>query len=171
MASAGVMARFETAADLLAAVRAAREAGYRQLEAYAPFPVPGLETALGFHDRRIHIFALIAALVAASFGFGLQWYSSVVDYPFVVGGKPFFGWPAFLLVTFELGILAAVLTAVVTMLASNGLPKPYHPAFNWPAFDRASSDGFFLLIEGDDPGAIRDFLRARRAAEIEELAP
>lgn len=171
MADSGIIARFDTAGELITAVRAARIAGYRRFDAFAPFPVPGLKQAIGFDDRRITVLALIAGVVAAALGYFLQWYSGVIDYPFVVGGKPLHSWPAFLLVTFEVGILAAVLTAVVTMLAANGLPRPYHPAFNWPAFDRASADGFFLLIEDGDPADIKNFMREQQAAEIGELPP
>ena len=163
-----VIGRFERPEDLIAAVRAAREAGYRRMDAYAPFPVPGLEEALGYHERWIPLVALVAAIGAGIGTFFMQWYSAVIAYPFVVGGKPLNSWPAFVLPTTAFCILAAVLGAFLAMLAANRLPQPYHPAFNWPAFDRASEDGFFLMLEGEPSGSAREFMRAR-AAETQEL--
>lgn len=171
MASSSVIARFATAEELLGAVRAARQAGYQRLEAYAPFPVPGLSEALAFRERRLPLVALAAGVVSALFFYGMQWYSAVLDYPFVLGGKPLNSWPAFLLVTFEMGILGAVLAAFLTMLVDNGLPKPYHRVFNWTRFERASGDGFFLLIEVADSAPVIAFFREQHAAEIKELEP
>lgn len=165
---ASLIGRFERPEELVAAVRAAREAGYRRMDAYAPFPVPGLEEALDFHERWIPAIALVAGVAAAVGTFLMQWYAAVVAYPFVVGGKPLNSWPAFILPTTALCILAAVLAAFLAMLAANRLPQPYHPAFNWSAFDRASEDGFFLLLEDEPADAARAFLR-ERAAEMQEL--
>ncbi len=164
-----VIGRFDDPQALLAAVRAAREAGFRRLEAHAPFPLEGLDEALGFHERRIPVIALIAGAIGAAFGFCLQYYSAL-EYPFVVGGKPLNSWPAFVLVTVAVCILSAVLAAFIAMLVGNRLPQPYHPAFDWPAFDRASSDSFFLLIEGDPTADARELLQ-RHAAETQELPP
>lgn len=171
MASPSLIARFDTPEQLLAAAQAARKAGYRRLEAYAPFAVPGLAEALSFRDRRIPVLALAAGLLNALVFYLMQWASLVLDYPFVVGGKPLNSWPAFLVVTFEMGILGAVFTAFIAMLVGNRLPKPYHPVFNWASFDRASGDGFFLQIEDADSAAVRAFFRDQRAAEIKELEP
>lgn len=171
----GVIARFASPDQLLAATQAARQAGYRELDAFASFPVPGLAAALGFHERSIMPLALLTGLLAAAAVFALQWYSAVIDYPIVVGGKPLNSWPAFLPVSFELGILVAVLTTVITMLAGNGLPRPYHAVFNDSEFGRASSDGFFLLIGCSDDAnataipAVYAWLRAQGAASIREL--
>lgn len=169
MAGGSIIARFESVEALTDAIKAARTAGYSRMEAYAPFPVPEVASALGFRERMMPMLALIAGVLVAGGTYFLQWYSAVVDYPFVTGGKPLHSWPAFLLIPFELGILAAVVTAFVTMLAGNRLPKPYHPAFDWTAFDRASGDGFFLLIEHDDGQAVVSFLQQQHAAEIKEL--
>jgi hypothetical protein len=169
MADPNIIARFETPEQLLSAVKAARRAGYRRLEAYAPFPVPGLAEALSFRDRRIPMLALAAALLSALVFYLMQWASLVLDYPFVVGGKPLNSWPVFLIVTFEMGILGAVLTAFLMMLVGNRLPKLYHPVFDWASFDRASDDSFFLQIEDPDGAAVTAFFRDQQAAEIEEL--
>lgn len=164
---ASVIGRFDDPAALIEAVRQARTSGFRGLEAYAPFPLEGLDAALGFHERRIPVIALVMGVLGAVFTFGLQLYSAY-DYQFVVGGKPLNSWPAFMLATVAVCILAAVLSAFVAMLAGNRLPQPYHPAFDWPTFDRASSDSFFLLIGDARTDEARAFLRAR-ADEMEEL--
>ncbi|MDN5872289.1 MAG: DUF3341 domain-containing protein [Nitrococcus sp.] len=177
---ASLIARFESVAALTGAINAARAAGYQRLEAHAPFPVPEVDAALGFRERMIPVAALIAGVLVAGGAYFMQWYSAVISYPYVVSGKPLHSWPAFLVIPFELGILAAVITAVVVMFIGNGLPKPHHPVFDWPQFDRASSDGFFLLIEyGDDStvisslqrGHVAEILERQHAAEIKELTP
>jgi hypothetical protein len=81
----------------------------------------------------------------------MQWYSSVYDYPLNIGGRPFNSWPSFVVITFELTILFAGLFGALGMLALNGLPKPHHPLFNEPHFDRVTQDRFFLCIEARDP--------------------
>lgn len=166
----GVIARFDTGEALLRATRAAREAGFDNLDAYAPFPVPGLAEALGFKERRLAPLAFVGGLIGASAAFFIQWYSATIDYPYAVGGKPLNSWPAFLPITFEVGVLSAVLVAVVGMLIGNGLPRPHHPVFNWKAFERASKDGFFLLIRGGGPEAVQ-FLESQTPAAVQEVGP
>ncbi len=166
----GTLARFDRAETLLRAIPAARKAGYRKLAAYAPFPVPGLDHALNIKPHRIPLYALLAGVFAAAGAFGIQWYSAVIDLPVVAGGKPLNSWPAFLPVTFEFGILIAVLTTLIGMLARNRLPMPYHPVFNSEMFRRASGDGFFLLIRDQDK-AVHDWLGFIGAVEIEEVGP
>lgn len=166
---ASVIARFETTEALVAAARAARAAGHGDVEAYAPFAVPGLAEALGFRERWIPVVALCAGVLVAAGVLFMQWYAAVVSYPFVVGGKPLASWPAFMLITFETSILAAVLAGIATMLIGNRLPQPYHPAFDWPVFDRASGDGFFLLITADDAVELHAFFGDLQAVEIMEL--
>lgn len=166
MPGGSIIARFESVEALTDAVKAVRAAGYSRLEAYTPFPVPEVVAALGFRERMVPILALIAGVFVAGGAYLLQWYSAVVAYPFVTGGKPLHSWPAFLLIPYELGILAAVITAVVVMLAGNRLPRPHHRAFDWPEFDRASGDGFFLLIEYGDDQAVRSFLQRQHVAQI-----
>lgn len=169
--TAGLIARFDSAQQLLVAARKARQDGYAGLDAYAPFPVPGLAEALGCRPSRIPAIALAAGLVAAAAAFALQWWSAVVDYPHIVGGKPPNSWPAFLLVTFEVGVLTSVLTALVGMLAGNGLPRLHHPLFDHPDFDRASSDGFFLVLAAEDRQRARNYLEELGAAAVDEVEP
>jgi hypothetical protein len=146
----GLIAEFNDPHDLVHAAEAAREAGYRKMDAYTPFPVHGLAEAMHFDDWRLPWMIFFAGVAGAATGFGLQVYTSCFDYPWNVGGKPNFSWPQFIPITYELTILFAGLTAVFGMIALNGLPRPHHPIFNAPRFERASSDLFFLCIEAAD---------------------
>lgn len=147
----GLIADFESADALVEAAHQARDQGYRRMEAYTPFPVEGLAEVLGVRGRRLPLIVLAGGLVGGLGGLFMQWYSSVIDYPFNVGGRPYASWPNFIPITFEMIILFAGISTVLGMLALNGLPQPYHPVFNAPNFVTASRDRFFLCIEADDP--------------------
>jgi hypothetical protein len=146
----GLLATFEGPEELLEAVRRFKAAGYRRLEAYGPMPMEEVADLLG-RESKLPLLVLLGGLAGGALGFGMQVYASVVDYPLNVGGRPDYSWPAFLVVTFELTILGAALTAVLGMLALNGLPRPHHPVFSVPGFERATRDRFFLLVVADDP--------------------
>ena len=147
----GAMGEFDTPERLLAACRRAYARGYRRMDAYAPMPVDGLAESIGFRRNNVAFCVLIAGICGVIGGFGLLEWISGVAYPHNVGGRPLNSWPSFIPITFECMILLSALTALVSMLAMNGLPRPYHPVFNVPAFDRASIDKFFLCIESSDP--------------------
>jgi hypothetical protein len=161
----GLMAEFRTPGDLVAAAHKARRAGYRRMDGYSPFPIEGLAEALGVHDNRLPWLVLAGGIVGGVLGYGLQYWTSVVAYPLNVGGRPYHSWPSFLVPAFETTILFAALTAVLGMLALNGLPMPHHPVFNGQRFALASRDSFFLCIEADDPR----FDREQTARFLEEL--
>ena len=146
-----LVAEFASAEELLAAAEKTADEGYREVDAYTPFPVHGLSDALRFHDIRMPWLIFTGGLCGAFFGFTLQWYTAAVDYPLSVGGKPFNSLPSFFPVTFECTILFSALTAFFCMFGLNGLPRPYHSIFNTPGFQRASVDRFFLAIEVKDP--------------------
>jgi hypothetical protein len=147
----GLMAEFETPTALVEAARHAREAGYRKLDAYTPYPIEALTEALEIHDRRLPAVVLGGGILGALVGYGLCYWTSVIEFPMNIGGKPFHSVPAFIVPTFETTILFAAFAAVLGMLALNGLPMPYHPVFNAPRFALASRDRFFLCIEARDP--------------------
>ena len=170
----GLMAEFDGPDDLLAAAKRAHAEGYRRVDAYSPFPVEGLAEAIGAHHTRLPLLVLLAGLFGACVGFVSQYYVTVFDYPLNVGGRPLNSWPAYIPITFELTILFAALTAVVGMIALNGLPMPYHPVFNVPTFSGASRDRFFLCIEAADPlfdlGETKRFLESLKPREVSEVA-
>jgi hypothetical protein len=169
----GIVAEFLGPDELLAATQQAREAGYSELDAYAPYPVHGLAEALDFHNTRIPLTVLAGGALGFAVGYGLQYWVSVIDYPLNVGGKPYHSWPAFIPVSFELTVLFAAVAAVLGMLAWNGLPMPYHPLFNVPSFSLASQDRFFLCIESDDPqfdhAEVREFLKRLDPLEVSDV--
>jgi hypothetical protein len=147
----GLMAEFESVDALFAATRRARQAGYREMDAYTPYAVEGLAEELGEPKTRIPLVVLIGGLVGAGAGFLMQYWSMAVDYPFNSGGRPLNSWPAYVPIAFEMLILVASFSAFFSMLFMNDLPRPHHPLFNVPQFARASQDRFFLCIEATDP--------------------
>lgn len=146
----GIVAEFTEPDQLLAAAQQAYAAGYRKMDAYSPLPVEGLSEALGFQQTRLPLLVLFGGIVGGLLGYGLQYWTAVIDYPLNIGGRPYHSWPMFIPIAFETTILLSALTAVLGMLALNGLPMPYHPVFNAPGFSMASTDRFFLCIEAED---------------------
>ena len=171
----GLMAEFDAPEEVLAAAQNPSKKGYRHMDAYTPFPMEELTEALSIRRSTLSLFVLCCAIAGGTLGFAMQYYSSVIDYPLNIGGKPLNSWPQFVPVTFELTILFAALSAVLGMIILNGLPEPYHPVFNVPRFEHASRDKFFLLVESADPKFDRaktlDFLKTLDASEINEVEP
>jgi hypothetical protein len=167
------MAEFEKAEEVLEATRRAREAGYRDMDAYTPYPVEGLAAELGMKRTRVPFVVLACGLIGAVVGYFMQYWTMGVDYPFNVGGRPLNSWPAFLPIVFEVMVLVASFSALLGMLFLNGLPQPYHPVFKVDRFVEASSYRFFLCIEATDPRFDREGtkqyladLRARAVLEV-----
>ncbi|MFM7148655.1 MAG: DUF3341 domain-containing protein [Gemmataceae bacterium] len=171
----GLVAEFETPQELVAAAEKARDAGFRRMDAYSPFPIEGLMEALGHRAHLLPFVVLTGGILGAIGGYMLQYYTSVFGYPMNIGGRPFHSWPMFIPVTFECTILGASLSAVFGMLALNGLPMPYHPLFNVERFAHATQDKFFLAIRALDPKfdmtETRKFLQGLGAREVTEVAP
>jgi hypothetical protein len=168
-----MMAEFENPNDLLHATRAVYREGYRAIEAYSPFPIEELSEAVGFHHNRLPLIVLLGGIVGGIGGYMLQYFAANVWYPLNIGGRPMHSWPAFVPVTFETTVLIAALSAVLGMLALNGLPQPYHPVFNVPRFALASKDSFFLVVEAKDPkfdaAKTRELLLSLNPREINDI--
>ena len=169
----GVMAEFESPSSLVAAARAARAKGYRELDAYSPFPVEELHDALHLHHNRLPLLVLLGGATGGILGYMLQYFVTVKYFPINIGGRPLHSWPSYIIITFETTILFAALAAVFGLFALCRLPMPYHPVFNVERFARATRNSFFLCIEARDPKFERkgaaDFLRSLGAKEVSEV--
>ncbi|MCL4767683.1 MAG: DUF3341 domain-containing protein [Hyphomicrobiaceae bacterium] len=168
--SFGLMAEFDRPERLMESVRRAREAGFRRMDAYSPFPIDGLAEELGFRDRRVPRLTLFGGVFGAAVGYGMQVYTNLA-FPIEIGGRPLIATQAFMLITFELTVLFAVLFAIGGMLALNRLPRLHHPLFDVEAFHLASADKFFLVIFSNDamfdPGKTRGFLEGFAPVRID----
>ena len=164
----------ESPGALLRACEQIRDAGYTRWDAHTPFPVHGLDRAMGMKASVLPWIVLVLGLGGASGGMLMQWWVAAVAYPLVISGKPFFSWQAFVPVTFELGILLAAFGAVLGMIGLSRLPMHHHPLFNSSEFERASDDGFFISIESWAPkfdvAQTRQLLVSLGAAHVETVA-
>ncbi len=170
----GLLARFVTPQELLAAVKSAKREGYSAMDAYTPYPVEPVSEEIENHKRsKVPLLVLLGGLTGALVGFGMQLWISSTAYPLNIGGRPYNSWPAFIPVTFEMTILLAAFAAVIGMFALNRLPEPYHPVFNVAGFERATQDRCFLLIEAKDPRfdaeATRAFLEGLGPEEVSHV--
>jgi len=167
----GLVAEFDDVAGIVNAARRAREAGFTRFEVYSPFPIHGIERAMGLGATRLPWLVLGAGLTGMGGAFLLQWWTNAVDYPFRISGKPLFGVPAAIPIVFEVTVLFAAFTAFFGMLLLNRLPQHHHPIFENERFRRASDDGFFLAVEAADPrfdsAATRAFLASLSPRSIE----
>lgn len=169
----GVLAEFSDPGALYHAAEATREAGYRHYDAHSPFPIHGMDKAMGLGNSKVGYATLIGGLTGTTVGVALQWWTGGVDYPLNISGKPFFAVEPSIPVIFELTILLAALTAVATMFALNGLPRPYNPLFYSERFKSVTDDGFFLHIAASDKNfelsETVDFLQNIGATYIERI--
>ena len=147
----GLVAEFGTPGELYRACERVRDAGFTRWDAHTPFPVHGLERAMGLKKSQLPWIVLVAGLTGASLGFLLQVWVHTTAYPLVISGKPYNSWPAFIPITFELGVLFASFGAVFGMLGLNRLPMHHHPLFQSKIFERVTDDKFFISIESWDP--------------------
>ena len=171
--SFGLLGEFENPEALLAAARKAREAGYRKLDAFTPFPVEGLAKILRLPTPRISVVGLVGGLTGAALALIMQLYVNY-DYPLDVGGRPVYALSAFAVVVFELTILMSALAMIIGMLWQNGLPRLNHPLFGARHIERSSRDRFFLCVLADDAAFDADrtaiFLQDAGALSV-ELVP
>jgi len=147
----GVLAEFANPGELVKAAEKLRDRGFQKWDTHTPFPVHGMDKAMGLGNSKLGILVIICSMIGSASAFILQWWSSSIIYPVVISGKPFNSYPAWVPITFEGGILGAAFAAVFGMLFFNRLPMHYHSLFKSKNFLRFSDDGFFISIEAIDP--------------------
>ncbi|MEC9092787.1 MAG: DUF3341 domain-containing protein, partial [Planctomycetota bacterium] len=153
----GLLARFDNPHALVEGCDQARRAGYTKMDAFSPFPVHGIDDAIGIQRTKLPLIVFCVGLMASGLGIFLQWYTNFFHhnglfpgYDFMISGKPMFSLPANIPVVFEVIVLLSAFTAFFGMWALNGLPKFSNPLFRHSEFKRSTSDGFFLFIEKQD---------------------
>ncbi len=169
----GLLAEFDSPARLLAAAQAVREAGFRRWDCHTPFPVHGLDRAMGLRGTALPWVVMLAGTAGAGSAILMQWWMNAIDYPLIVSGKPLFSLPAQIPIGFELTVLFAALAAFAGTFLFSGLPRFYHPVFRSARFRRATTDRFFIAIEAADPvfddGTARQLLERLGAVHVELL--
>jgi len=163
----GYLAEFTEPGELLDAAAKVRDAGFEHWDCHTPFPVHGLDDAMGIKGTRLPLLVLGGGLTGLTLAALMQWWMNAVDYPFWISGKPFFGVPAAVPVMFELTVLFSALTTFFGMWGLNMLPQHHHPLFNSQRFKRATADRFFISIEARD----RRFHREKTREFLESLGP
>lgn len=169
----GYLALFESAPAIYQAARSVREAGYRNWDVLTPFPVHGMDGAMGLKRSRVPAFTLVGGVIGFCTGMFISWYMGQYDYPLIVGGKPFFS-PIFPFpVAYELTILLAAFGTLGGMFVTNQLPMHHHPVMNYSKFRRLTDDQFAVVIEASDDlfgeEETREFLEGLGASEVTEL--
>ena len=146
----GILAQFENPSALLKGAKKVRDFGYKKFDCHTPYPVHGLDDAMGLKRSIVGYIVGAGALGGASLGLLLQWFASSYDYPIVISGKPYFSWQAYMIITFVTMVLGGALSALLGMFHLNRMPTFHHPLFNSELFKAATDDGFFISIERDD---------------------
>ena len=146
----GALARFTDPAALLHAAEKLRDAGYQKFDCHSPFPIHGMDGAMGLKRSPLGFIVGAMTLIGAALGMGFQLWVAGVDYPLVIAGKPFFSWQAFIIITFALFVLFGAFGAVFGMLGLNRLPRLHHPVFYSEQFAKVTDNAFFVSIESDD---------------------
>jgi hypothetical protein len=169
----GLLAEFSDPGALLHAAERMRREGFTRLDTFTPFPIHGMDRALGLGTSLLGYLVFIGGGIGLASGYLLQWWTSAVDYSINISNKPFFAIEPSVPIMFELTVLFSAATAVIGMLVLNGLPRPYNPLFNSEAFARATDDGFFMHVGAGDGGrddsAIADALFAAGALSVERV--
>jgi len=169
----GWIAEYTDENQLLDAARQVRDSGYTRTDAFTPFPVHGIDEALGIKPTVLPWFTLCAGFTGISVALLMQWWMNAVDYPYIISGKPYASWPAFIPVAFELTVLFSAFTTVFAMLGLNGLPRFSNPVFSNPKFDRTTDDRFFLWIDSRDKyfnsDKVKTLLASTGAKTVDEV--
>ncbi len=169
----GLIVEFEDVPDLVHAVEKVRDQGFKHWDVHTPFPVHGMDAAMGIKGTQLPFLILGGGATGLGLATLMQWWMNAVDYPFVISGKPFFGIPANIPIMFELTVLLSAFAAFFGMWILNGLPKWYHPLFTNHRFRRATQDRFFIVVEARDPKfqleKTREFLASLGGNVVEEV--
>jgi Protein of unknown function (DUF3341) len=163
-----VLAQFATAEGLLDGTRKVREGGHKNLDTHTPYPLHGLEEALGLGRPKIPTLVLLGAIAGACLAYSMIYYMNVFDWPINIANRPAHSPPTMLPITFELAVLLAGSSSFFGFFALAGLPKPYHPVFEAEMFVRASIDGFLLSVEVPTGGDVEKAVADVRAAGANE---
>lgn len=166
----GVLAQFDDVRAVYRAAERVRGAGYSKWDVHSPFPIHGIEAAMGMKRTILPVLVAIGAFTGIGAALAMQYWMNL-DYEIVVQGKPYNAWEPFMPITFELGVLFSAFAALLSMLALNGLPRFHHPLFVHERFLRSSQDRFFIVVEATDPkfdpGRTRTLLEGAGATAIE----
>lgn len=146
-----ILAEFGTAYAVLHAAERVRDAGYKNWDTHTPFPVHGMDKAMGLGQSKLGPIVFVAAMTGTTVAFTMMWWMNGIDYPLVIGGKPGYSLPSQIPIMFELTVLFSAFASVFGMFALNKLPRHHHPLFNSERFAACSDDKFFVAIETDDP--------------------
>ena len=169
----GYLVEFENVDSVLSAATKVRDAGYTKWDVHTPFPVHGMDRAMGIRYTKLPIVVLCGGLTGMGIGVLMQWWMNAVAYPYIISGKPFFSLPANIPIIFELTILFSALTAVFGMFGFNQLPQWRHGVFSSERFKRATDDRFFISIEAKDPKfdekRTADFMAGLGGSQVEAL--
>lgn len=169
----GVLAEFRNPKELMDAARVVNQNGYRNYDTFSPYPIHGMERAMGLKKSKLGWIVLGHSLLGFIGALAMIYWMMVVDYPLNISGKSLLNVPAWVPVTFELTVLLSAFGAVFGMFFLNGLPKLNHPLFNSDNFKKVTDDGFFVCIESEDPQfeteKVQKLLQDAGAASIEEI--
>jgi len=146
-----ILAEFENPAQLLHAAEKLKDAGYQRFDCHSPFPIHGMDDAMGMKRSPLGWIVGAVAFFALPSGFTLEWWTSTIEYPLVISGKPFFSYQAYGPVAFAIMVLCSAFTALFGMMALNKLPMWYHKLFDSAKTAKISNDGFVVSIDGNDP--------------------
>lgn len=149
--SQGILAEFDNPGHLLEAAEKLRDAGYKKFDCHSPFPIHGMDAAMGLKRSPLGYIVFVVAFLSLSAGVLLEWWTSTIDYPLVISGKPFFSYQAYGPVAFAIMVLCSSFVALFGMLALNKLPMFFHKLFYSPHFNKVTNDGFFVSIDDSDP--------------------
>lgn len=146
----GILAEFKNPKELIDAAKKVKEAGYNDFDTYAPFPIHGMEKAMGLKNSPLGWIVLAGGLVGLVGALALMIWVMGYEYPMNISGKPYVNLPVYVPITFELTVLLSAFAATFGMFALNKLPKLHNPLFNVERFEKASDDGFFICVESSD---------------------